>query len=301
MNKFLVIGPATSAEHYSKLDLELETNIKLIGMHRVFPYLRDSLRVELDYWTWSDPDAAIDGLRIYMSATEDELTALPTIILPYYQRKLELFNVNCGTSPLYSNAHRLSEREFYEKSLEYLSNKGKVKWIENAINTKIISKDHLIFSDPSVRFNGKNTYFGTVPFDGRNSNSQWARENKFTSYMLPMCHYLGATHVFCLGFDNVGTGIKRTVPQSANNPRIISDYLSKFTKWTHDWVGHHKMDIYSVVDDKFTPNNLVMNYLPINEINNINTTLGTPFIVSKNFNEKLLENLKNNKEVKWKR
>ena len=279
MSKFLVIGTGDSAIHYTKMDIKIGDHIKIIGMHRAFPYFREEVGLELDYWTWSDPDASLEGLRVYMSTPKEKLDELPQIVLPYYQKTLGSFNVNCGTSPLQRNPKRGDERKFYNESVQYLDECGKIDWIENAINTKIIPIDHPVFTDPLVRFDGRNTYFGTVPFDGRDSWTQWAQENKFTSYMLPIVHYLGAMEVFCLGFDNAGLGIGRKVPFMRHNQRTILTYLSKYLKWTHDWVGYHKMNIYNLAEDNFTPNNFVMKYLPIGRMTDVKYEVPQPFIV----------------------
>lgn len=294
MKKFLVVGPAESAQYFCSDEypgqIELDANVEIIGMHRVFPHLN----IPLTYWTWSDPDAAIEGLRVYTSTqTKPEFDKLPQIILPIYQKNLTLFRTNCGSSPLEKDASRQDDRDFYHSVLEWLDKMGKITWIENAVNTKMIPHDHKVFKDPIFRFNGEYTYFGTVPFDGKGSESNWAKENKFTAYMLPICHYLGATHVFCMGLDNVGRGINRTIPQSLNNPETILSYLSKYPFWTRDWVGYHNMEIYSVVPDRFTPNNSVMEYIDLKDINNVKgVEVPVPFEVNPEIKGKLAQIIK---------
>ena len=288
MKKFLVVGPTESAQYFAGNDydgkIEIEGNTKIIGMHRVFP----NLNIPLDYWTWSDPDASLEGLRVYTSTqTKPEFDKLPQIILPIYQKNLDMFRANCGTSPLEKDPSRGEDRDFYHSSLEWLDKLGKITWIENAVNTKTIPHDHKIFKDPRLRFNGEYTYFGTVPFDGVGSLTNWAMENKFTNYMLPICHYLSATHVFCMGLDNVGTGINRTIPQALNKPEVILSYLSKYPFWTRDWVGYHNMEIYSVVPDRFTPNNSVMEYIDINDMNSVEVSVPVPFEVNPDIKDKL--------------
>lgn len=282
MKKFLVIGTGDSTIHQATIGMNVPNDVIKIGMHRVFPHLNKWSDLKLDYWTWSDPDASVDGLRIYMSKNHiiSNFKLLPQIVLPYYLKDLELFNINCGSSPLYKDEARDDDRKFYKKAIDTLDSAGKITWIDNAINTKTIPIDHDIYKNPGNRFKGENTYFGTVPFDGRHSESHWAQENKFTAYMLPIVHYLGATHVFCVGFDTFGKGMGRTFDFAHNNQRIILNYLSKYPKWTRDWVKYHNMDIYNVAEERFTPTSLVMQNTPFSEIGNINTD--TPGILSEN-------------------
>ena len=273
MKKFLVIGTGDSSIHQAQLGFDIPNDVITIGMHRVLPHINQWCDLKLDYWTWSDPDAAIEGLKLYMSKnhTISNYKMLPQIVLPYYLRDLEIFNINCGTSPLYKNPDRVEDREFYKRAIDILDVAGKITWIDNAINTKTIPTDHDVYKKPGNRFKGENTYFGTVPFDGRHSESHWAQENKFTAFMLPIVHFLGATHVFCVGYDTFGKGIGRDFDFAHNNPRIILNYLSKYPKWTRDWVKYHNMDIYNVAEEKFTPTSMVMQNIPFSEIANINT------------------------------
>ena len=291
MKKFLVIGTGDSSIHQSKLGFDIPGDVITIGMHRVFPNLTDSSNLKLDYWTYADPDAAIDGFRLYMSKnhTMSNYKMLPQIVLPYYFRDLEIFNINCGTSPLYKNPDRDDDREFYKRAIDTLDVAGKITWIDNAINTKTIPPTHDIHSRPANRFKGENTYFGSVPFDGRHSESHWAQENKFTAFMLPIVHFLGATHVFCVGYDTFGKGIGRDFDFAHNNPRIILNYLSKYPKWTRDWVKYHNMDIYNVAEEKFTPTSMVMQNIPFSEIANINTEVAGVLEANPDVDNLLLE------------
>ena len=290
MKKFLVIGTGDST--LNELDTTLNNipdDVITIGMHRVLPYVTDRCSLKLNYWTWSDPDAAVEGLRIYMSKSEMELKSMPDIVIPYYLGNLKLFKIHCGTSPLVNNPNRDSDRKFYNDSLEFLSKVGKIVWIENAVNTKSIPTDDDLYSNPAIRFSGEKTYFGSVPFDGVGSGFDWAKENKFTAFILPIVQSLGATHVFCLGYDNYGRGIGRTFDFAYNDMYVIKSYLSKYLNWVCHWVEYHKMDIYSVAKDEFTPSNLVMRYLPISEIGNVNTETPIPFKFEGNL-ESLLRN-----------
>lgn len=166
MKKFLVIGPSKSSQYFYDGEypeqIKLDSNIKIIGIHRVFPHLN----IKLDYWTWSDPDAAIDGLRIYTTnQTKECFFKLPQIILPIYQKSLDSFRNNCGTSPLLRNPKRQSDRNLYHNTIQMLDRMGKITWIENAISTKTIPTNHVLFKDPQLRFNNERTYFGSVPFE----------------------------------------------------------------------------------------------------------------------------------------
>jgi hypothetical protein len=257
--KILTIGPGESTQWmFGRGDLNIPDDIIILGMHRVFPHIKN---VSLDYWTWGDPDASIEGLRCY---EKSDMGELPNIILPSYFEDIELFNANAGTSPINHGGKNIIS--FYNNIVKKLKEENKLNIINNSFNTRILPITHEIYSNPQTRFNGESTYFGTVPFDGKHSESKWAQENKFTSLILPICHYLKATEVYCVGFDNMGTGIKRKIPQSHNNPTAIKEHLSKYSKWVQEWKEYHNMNIYSITPTSFTPNNSVMEYKSIEEL-----------------------------------
>lgn len=258
--RILTIGPAESTVEFVKREMEIQDDIVLFGMHRVFPFFKNKTGKQIDYWTWGDPDAAIEGLKEYDKGNVEEL---PTIIVPYWMENTSIFKANCGTSPILKNP---ANSEFYNRMMKALISKNKVVIIQDAISTKSIKKDDIVFKDPSVRFKRDNHYFGTVPFDRIGSASNWARENKFTSVMLPICFYLEATEVYCLGFDNRGKGINRKINQAKNDTKAIEQHLKKYKPWVEDWKQYHNMNIYSVTEDKFSPINTVMDYKPIGEI-----------------------------------
>lgn len=254
--KILAIGPGESTQWlFNRKDLDIPQDITLLGMHRVFPHID----IDLDYWTWADPDASIEGLKLYKGPEG----SFPKVILPSYLINISSFSTNAGTSPIIKQS---KNSLLYDTNIEKLKENGKVEIIPNSKNTRILPKTHKIFTNPVERFKGDAYYFGTVPFDGRHSESKWARENKFTSLILPICHYLKATEVYCIGFDNRGTGIKRKIPQSHNNPNIIKEYLSKYLKWLEDWKEFHNINIYSITPDRFSPNNTVMDYRSVEDL-----------------------------------
>lgn len=260
LKKVLAIGPGESAIELSKQGLDTSSFDIVLGMHRVFPHLN----VDLDFWTWADPDASIEGLTAILDMNPGNFENIPNIILPWYLDSIENFKQNCGSSPILKASNKI--KDLYTNTIKILNESKKITWINNAINTKTISPASEIFSNPNLRFNSGITYFGSVPYDSVQSESNWSTENKFTSFILPICHYIGATHVYSLGFDNKGLGIKRKTPQSNNNPKTIKKYLSKYPLWLDKWKDIHNINIYSITPDKYTPNNSIMEYINIDNV-----------------------------------
>jgi hypothetical protein len=256
IKRFLAIGPGLSTIEFLKSKPELDPDIVTIGMHRVYPLFNNSVGKNLDYWTWGDPHGAVEGLSFFEKADSKNR---PTIIIPPWQRTLASFAKHSGTSPL-TKGPKL-DQETYHQVIQYAESVGKVEYIENSVTTKLIAKNHPVFSDIPLRFRGDNTYFSTSPYDGSSSKFKWPQENKLTSLILPICHYLGAEEVYCIGFDNKGGGISRKIGVS-----ITDEIKRKMILWTKTWQPYHNMKIYNLSPPKYSPNHTFMETLPINSI-----------------------------------
>jgi hypothetical protein len=254
--RFLAIGPGPSAIEFLNSKPELESDIITIGLHRVYPLFNKSVGKTLDYWTWGDPHGAVEGLSFFEKAHSNDR---PKIIVPFWMRTLSAFSKHSGTSPLTKGPK--PNQETYHRVLKYAEDLNQIHYIENAVTTKLIEKNHAVFSNLDLRFKGENTYFSSAPFDGVLSNSKWTQENKLTSIILPICHYLGAEEVYCIGFDNKGGGISRKILVPYND-----EIKRKVILWTKDWQPYHKMKIYNMSPSKHSPNSTFMETLPIESI-----------------------------------
>ena len=255
--KIIAVGPGNSAEwFFNQKNLNLPNDVKLLAYHRVFPFVEH----RFDYWTWTDPHAAIEGLDAYIKQKQKKL--LPKIIVPFWMKTISLQKKHGGTSPLHRDPKKCF---FYDQTIDYLNKQGHIHFIEDAISTKDIPLDDLVFSNPKLRFN-KKVYFGTVPCDGIHSESNWAQENKFTIQILPICYYLGVSEVYSIGFDNQGTGIQRTIPQFYNNQSLIELSMEKYSTWINVFSKFHKMKIFNLAPDQFTQLNKIMDYKNIENL-----------------------------------
>lgn len=84
-----------------------------------------------------------------------------------------------------------------------------------------------------------------------------------------MGHRIGATEIYNIGFDNKGLGFGRRIPQFHNQDVNIIPALQKFQTWL-DWERYHGMKIFSVAEDKYTPNNEILPYKSLDELTTSN-------------------------------
>ena len=257
IKKILALGPGESIAGFINGKVPIQDDILVLGMHHVFPKITVPGN-KVDYWTWGDPHAAIAGLAEYRKLKPGQR---PKIILPYWMLDLQTFLKHSGTTPLVRASG--TDKELYRTVLESIKGSNELVLIENAVTTKLLSTSHEVFKNPEIRFNGKNTYFNSARFDTVHSGSDWTSENKFTSLILPICHYLGASEVYSLGFDNKGKGFN----PNRSEPAPFSDkFKNKYALWTDTWQEYHKMKIYNLSPAKYSPNHTFMETLPIESI-----------------------------------
>jgi len=270
--KLLTIGPGQSTIELGYQLVNLNKGIKTLGLHRVFPFLKEKFDIDIDYWTWGDPEAIEKGIN-YIKQNPN--IPIPTMIVPWWYRSVGDFSKMVGTSPITKSKGRInlyhSFLEEYRDKILYIENAYASRYLTENNQTPLDNKGNLPLAyivDPKLRFSRQFIIFGTVPFDGKHSESNWAQENKFTSIILPIAYYLKTKEVYCLGFDNRGGRIDSHVPQSNNNPQTIIKYMQKMHPWVNDWKEYHKINIYSVTPDKYTPNNLLLEYKLLKELLN---------------------------------
>ena len=242
--KILTIGTGQSTQRIVKANLNLKEDIITFALHRAVPYLLLNSNLKVDYWTWFDPDAAMEGLRYYDSCNNKNF---PTVIIPDWLVEVGDMKNNIGGTPFFHNKKNI---ELYKKVLNKLDKDNKLIILDKVISTKRFTDKNRVFLNPNLRFKD-NIYFGT---------DIGLNENKFTMVILPICHfYFNATEVYTLGFDNKGKSIGSTTsfPSSKTAP-----HLSKLKTW-RDWEDLHGMKLFSCAEDKFTPNNTILPYVPI--------------------------------------
>jgi hypothetical protein len=259
VKKFLAIGTGESTSDFIKSKKSIPDECTTIGMHRTLPYLAKNSSIRLDYWTWIDPDAALEGLELYGKVPIEKL---PTIIIPEFLRSYQLCQIAAKHS---SVAKKQKVGEKYNHLLDKASRIGKLEVVVNSKNPGLDLGTPEYIVDPSVRFKNNPVVFGYVSKGSPNFFKYSKSENRFTSTILPLCHYLGATEVYNLGFDNQGKRI--TGGRSLNlNSELTKLSLEIVKKWKEDWHPYHKMSIFSLIPDEFTNLNKILEKKNIDDL-----------------------------------
>ena len=120
-----------------------------------------------------------------------------------------------------------------------------------------------------------NPVFGTVKYDSDRvigSLNRWGLENKISSTMLPLAHYLGAKNVYSIGFDFIGARFydkKKSRHAWGSDVSSLNDNikfsLSLVEKWIQ-WKDYHNMSIYSISKQSSSLLNLVVPQVKVSEI-----------------------------------
>ena len=283
MNKLWLIGSSEALLNYDVSKLKTQDTLAL---QQVFPHITTIFGVVPKYWTWADPNGALEGLQFLDSLTGEGLEQFKdmTIILPeYVAGSAEMFRSHSGTTPLLRQQYGW---QAYQHYLSQVSNRGIRVQVLPATSTKYIAlnkeseptlenKDWL-GEDATSRFALEKFIAGSCEFDSESvigDKYKWGLENKLSSFMFPMAHALGAKQVFVLGFDCVGGrfyevyGTSKTYSgtrhpwndetQSGNVNQIPLNFIQKWLQWEE----HHGMEICNVVENQYTILNSVLEYV----------------------------------------
>lgn len=258
LKRILAIGPGESTIKLFSKSFQLPEDVITIGLHKVLPFLHNLGR-SLDYWTWTDPHGSIEGLEL-INQLKGKIST--KAIIPYWMRVLDLYNKEIAKSNPLSRGLK-SGRDRYHKLLEDSEKAGNLIILPNCINVKKLPKTHEILTNPGIRFKD-NVVFGTNPYILPPKGKPY--ENSLTSAILPICHYLNADEVYCIGFDNGGGGINRA--RKIQSAEFNGAIKKKTILWVEDWQPYHKMKIYNLSPPSLSPNHTFMETVSIDNLLN---------------------------------
>lgn len=224
VKRFLAIGTGESTNDFVKSKKPIPAEYIKIGMHRTLPYLIKNSDIKLDYWTWIDPDAALEGLELYEKTPADKL---PIVIIPQFLSTSQLCRIAAKHS---SVAKQNTVGKRYDYLLEKVSEIGKLIILLNSKNAGLDTGIPEYVVNPYIRFKKDPIVFGYVSKGSPNFFNYSKSENRFTSIMLPICHYLGAEEVYNLGFDNKGKRITggSSISLNSNLLRLSQEIVKKW-------------------------------------------------------------------------
>lgn len=254
LKSLFAIGVGESVKVYEdKLHFIFERN-KTITIHNGMIKLYEKHGLIPDYYTWGDPFGCLPSLR-FLNNTK--LYDKITIIVPStMSTSFEEFRKHHGTSKI---SHYWDE---YISLLNSLFEKG--------FNIVIAPVKTTKEKYPSLheRFNSEYIWLGTIPYIGDSSEDRNAVETKLTYLVFPLAHYLGFNKINVLGFDCIGGRFYDKIEGVPQDPwkQYQLPYLIENLKIWKDWQDLHRMEITSVVEDRYTINNQVLEYKSIEEI-----------------------------------
>jgi len=271
----LLIGSAPSTIHFFKnSDQDQFKNkigdFKTLAFQAAFPSLTQMFEFDPDYWSWGDPDSAINGLQLINSyIKKGEISKVPKCIIPSFLENVDEFSYACSTSQI-QRPQNLNRKNIYESSVAQLILNNQLELIPNSFTMKSLILSGMPFPPPEDRFNDSRTLFHSVPFEGIAPGHKNTFESKLTSYALPIAHYLKAKNVYVLGFDHQGKGLNKSrltlyEKEFPMGKRIkAGERVFNIIKlWCNDWVEYHGMNIYSIVPSALTRNNDYMKFIDI--------------------------------------
>lgn len=284
------LGPGESTLNYRQSLEEIKNrNLETIFFQSVFPWGYKFYNIVPTFWTWSDPNAALEGLEFLknLDSTNPDYEKFQKmlIIIPHFLADTyQTFRRFSGTSALKG-----------QKWSQYLNLINEIKrkkfniWIidANTVKNDALSSfksqpapDYCDLGFESRFSESCDLIFGTAAFDSETvigMKYKWGLENKVSSSIFPIAQFLGTKELYVMGFDFVGKrfydyGIdsaswgKKTGQHgyvagrhAANSKPQLEVALGYVKKWI-DTTKIHGMKIYSTIEDKYTLINSVVPY-----------------------------------------
>jgi hypothetical protein len=207
-----LIGPGETVNSHIDKILE-DKDCKIFALQKVFPHCHIKYGIEPDFWTWQDPHGSLEGMQ-YILNNKNKFLKMRLVLPKYVVGERESFKQYCGTTAI----NTAKKWQDYTSLLSKVREAGLRDIIVNSTTTKHISlypflnKDYyekeISGKDCYLRFALEKVIYGTVPFDSdrvMGIKYKWGLENKLSSVMFPLAHFLGAKEVYPVGFDFVGS------------------------------------------------------------------------------------------------
>tara|TARA_B100000029_G_scaffold510982_1_gene603820 strand:+ start:387 stop:1253 length:867 start_codon:yes stop_codon:yes gene_type:complete len=281
MSKMWALGTSESLLSYEDQIKTLQGE-NILGFHRFFPYGFQRWGVVPRYWTWADPDAAMPGLIFLNQLKSSELgpfRAMEVLVPRHISDTYEVFRQHAGTTPLGRAPNGWFAYKYY---LEEAERRGiTIKQVDSVTTKHLAGNPELMPEiaqniENSLRFEQKKVLLGTVPYDSESvaaDSNIWGLENKLSSTVFPIAQNLGATELYVAGFDCVGgrfyevsgqapiqSGKRHPWNDETQKEPVYNIPLLIIKKWA-DWAEKTGMNVYNVVEDKYTLLNKVLPYV----------------------------------------
>lgn len=249
---------------FSALEVRKQSSEKVLVLQEVFPNCIEYLDIVPDYWVSGDPNGYIEGFRYLLDNRNRDIANMEILVPSFFTGDFELYRQYCGTTPLMKKADGWSN---FQDLLHRVENIFKVTFFR-AVSTKYIK---LYSKQNWDRFHGDDVIFGSVEFDNEivfGDRYKWGLENKLTSTVLPVCHYLKSTRVRLAGFDYTGP---RFYSNDARHPwdsesqlqtkdKVLDFSLAVLNEWLQ-LENVHGMKIFSATKNTQSLPNRFLQYL----------------------------------------
>jgi len=253
-----VLGTGYGITKLPKNAIQRLNNKTTLAFHNTFPHITKMYGINPTYWTWLDPSAAMEGLQYLKNSTQQ--------IIPIIHQGL----VGDGVNFRKYFGNSLCNFYDYHNLLKNINTRIPF-YIPKSTSIKALSWENkeLIMKDPTKR-----TSFGFVVGSSYNSSridlpkhhklesGMYMTENKLSSFILPLAHFLGFRNIIYVGFEGTGPrffDIKNT-SIGAGRPGY-DEGMKNWSKWSKT-LG---INIISVIPENFSKTTKYFTYTEINE------------------------------------
>lgn len=253
-----VLGTGYGITKLPKNAIQKLNNKTTLVFHNTFPHITKMYGINPTYWTWLDPSAAMEGLQYLKNSTQQ--------ITPIIHQGL----IGDGVNFRKYFGNSLCNFYDYHNLLKNINTRIPF-YIPKSTSIKALSwrDKELVMNNPTKR-----TSFGFVAGSSYNSSKQnsnrhhkfeggmYMTENKLSSFILPLAHFLGFKNIIYLGFE--GTGPRFFEMKNGKIGAGRPGYNEGMENWSK-WSKTLGINIISVIPEKFSKTTKYFTYTEINE------------------------------------
>lgn len=247
------------------LDKKLVSQINqkiTLAFHNSYPHCT-KFGINPTYWTWLDPSAAMPGLNI-LKKQKKEKAPIPLIHRGLTGDGLNFRKYFGNTLVQYEEYHNslVKVSEHYPicilpgtslKALPFTDAKTAYENPEKRTKHGVLVGSAYDYKSGKVRTGDKHA---------KVENGMFMTENKFSSYIIPLAHYLGFNNIIYVGFEGIGPRFF-----AMNNTRIGAGrpgYDLGMQNWSK-WAKSLGIKIYSLIPNGKSRTTKYFNYIKLEE------------------------------------
>jgi hypothetical protein len=254
-----VLGTGYGLSLLPKNLLQMLNTKPTLAFHNSFPHIKTMYGITPTYWTWLDPSAAIEGLKFLSKNVNVKTTPIihKGLVGNGINFKKYFGNTSCNLKEYYDLLKSINHHIPF-----YIPNSTSIKALSWVDKEFVINNPH---KRNDFGFVVGSTFTNSKINDNKHNKIEDGMsmvENKLSSFILPLAHYLGFKRIIYVGFEGTGPRFfdMNNLKIGAGRPGY-DDGLQNWSKWSKKL----EIEIFSLIPSDKSKTTKFFNYITLDE------------------------------------